>query len=137
MKDEIAEKLNELEREISNEKGDFTLWALLQRAGAQDRWDLVVSATWIENNDEEGLKYLTKKVSSRLDEKEILYISRIIILDRGNPILSKLQEKVKAQHGEIKHKPVSMQDLNLSGLEISYASISTSSSPDIQVQKAD
>jgi hypothetical protein len=45
---EFIDKYIELERSISYEKGDFSLFALFLREDAADIWDLVVAAPWIE-----------------------------------------------------------------------------------------
>ena len=51
---QLVEKLASLERDISSEKGDFSLFALFLREDAYDRWDLLVSSPWIEINEKKG-----------------------------------------------------------------------------------
>src|SRR3972149_4648130 len=62
----FIEKIAILEQSISAEKGDFVLFALFLREDAQDKWDLVVSAPWLEVNKKESLSYLTNELRSHL-----------------------------------------------------------------------
>jgi len=124
MKKETREKLALLEREVSGEKGEFSLFGLFLREDAQDedKWDLLVSALWLDDDKKEGLTYLAKEIQERLEPNEILTISRIVVLERGDPILEAIHKAVNVKHGEVEVK-----DSNFSGVQITQACISTSS----------
>jgi len=124
MKKETREKLALLEREVSDKKGEFSLFGLFLREDAQDedKWDLLVSALWLDDDKKEGLTYLAKEIQERLEPNEILTISRIVVLERGDPILEAIHKAVKVKHGEVEVK-----DSNFSGVQITQACISTSS----------
>jgi len=124
MKEETLEKLSVLEREVSDEKGDFSLFGLFLREDAQDedKWDILVSAIWLDADKKEGLAYLAKEIQERLDPDELLSISRIVVLERGNPILAAIHKAVNVKHGKVEVK-----DSNFSGVQITQACISTSS----------
>lgn len=124
MKKETREKLALLEREVSDEKGEFSLFGLFLREDAQDedKWDLLVSALWLDDDKKEGLTYLAKEIQERLEPNEILTISRIVVLERGDPILEAIHKAVNVKHGEVEVK-----DSNFSGVQITQACISTSS----------
>jgi hypothetical protein len=124
MKKETREKLALLEREVSDEKGEFSLFGLFLREDAQDedKWDLLVSALWLDDDKKEGLTYLAKEIQERLEPDEILTISRIVVLERGDPILEAIHKAVNVKHGEVEVK-----DSNFSGIQITQACISTSS----------
>ena len=124
MKKETREKLALLEREVSDEKGEFSLFGLFLREDAQDedKWDLLVSALWLDDDKKEGLTYLANEIQERLEPNEILTISRIVVLERGDPILEAIHKAVNVKHGEVEVK-----DSNFSGVQITQACISTSS----------
>jgi len=131
MKKETREKLALLEREVSDEKGEFSLFGLFLREDAQDedKWDLLVSALWLDADKKKGLAYLAKKIQKRLEPDELLSISRIVVLERGNPILEAIHRAVNVKHGKVEVK-----DSNFSGVQITQACISTSSAVDPTVK---
>ncbi|MBA7668586.1 hypothetical protein ES703_76699 [subsurface metagenome] len=109
----MLEKLASLEREVSSEKGDFSLFAVFFREDAQDMWDLLVSAPWLEADKKEGLRYLVGELQARLDAREQLSLSRAVILEEDNPVLLSLQRMVTIRHGRAE-----VRDTNFSGLQI-------------------
>ena len=96
---QMIEKLAALERHISTEKGDFSLFALLLREEAEDKWDLLIAAPWLETDKKESLAYLVNKIRAQLTTQELLSLSRIVLLEKGNPVLEALHRMVKVQHG--------------------------------------
>jgi len=124
MKKEMIDKIVSLEREISTEKGDFSLFGLFLPEDAQDKdkWDLLVAAPWIDVDKKEGLEYLAKKLQKRLEPDELLSISRIVILEKDNPVLEAIHKIVKVKHGKVE-----VENSNFFGVEITHAFISTSS----------
>lgn len=132
MKKEIREKLALLEREMSDEKGEFSLFGLFLRDDAQDedKWDLLVAAPWLDADKKEGLAYLAKEIQKQLKPDELLSISRIVVLERDNPILNAIHKVVNVRHGKVEVK-----DSNFSGIQISQACISTSSTVDPIVKR--
>ena len=124
MKKETLEKIASLEREVSGEKGEFSLFGLFLREDAQDKdkWDLLASAPWLEADKSKGLAYLAKVIQKRLEPDELLSISRIVVLERGDPILESIHKAVNVKHGKVEVK-----DSNFSGVQITQACISTSS----------
>jgi hypothetical protein len=132
MKKEIQEKLVLMEREVSAEKGDFSLFGLFLRENSQDedKWDLLVAAPWLEADKRKGLAYLAKEIQKRLEPEEILSISRIVVLEKGNPNLKNIHKAVNVKHGKVEFK-----DSNLFGLQITHAFISTSSAGNLTVSK--
>lgn len=124
MKKETREKLALLEREVSDEKGEFSLFGLFLREDAQDedKWDLLVSALWLDADKKEGLAYLAKEIQKLLEPDELLSISRIVVLERGDPTLEAIHKAVNVKHGEVEVK-----DSNFFGVQITQACISTSS----------
>jgi hypothetical protein len=132
MKKETREKLASLEREVSSEKGEFSLFGLFLREDSQDedKWDLLVAAPWLEADKKEALAYLAQKIQKHLEPDEILSISRIVVLEKGNPNLENIHKAVK-----VKQKWVELKENNLFGLPITQACISTSSAVNPTISK--
>lgn len=118
---QLVEKLVPLEHDISADKGGFALFALFLREDAQDRWDLVVSAPWIEANKKKALDYLVNQLQPRLEPRELLSISRIVLIDKDNPALESIHKAIRVEHGTTE-----VMNSNFFGLQIKHAYIITS-----------
>jgi hypothetical protein len=112
------EKLTSLLSEITREKGELTLFALFLRDNSVDMWDLVVAGPWYEKDQRAGLAYLSKKVNTRLTTPELLSLSRIIILEKDNPVLQAILDAVPPKQDKAK-----LHNFNFHGLQIKHAYI--------------
>jgi hypothetical protein len=99
----IVQKLVEIEKETSKEKGEYDLFALFLREGSV-HWDIVVSAKWVSKNKWEALTYLSKKVQDILNVEEIVQISHIAILDHNLFEVPEFLEDISVQHGSAQFK---------------------------------
>jgi len=122
---QLVEKLVTMEREISEERGTFALFALFLREDALDKWDLVASAPWLEEDKKESLAYLSDRLRSHLTDEELLSFSRIVLVDRDNPFLEAIKKAIQ-KAVSLEHGIVEVKDSNFFGLEISHAYIITS-----------
>ena len=119
--EQMVEKLALLEREVSSEKGEFVLFGLFLREDANDRWDLLVSAPWLEANERDGLRYLAGEIQSRLDVEEQLSLSRVVILEEDNQVLAAVQRTVSTSHTTIE-----VEDSVFFGMQFRRAYVITS-----------
>lgn len=117
----LVSKFIALEKEISNERGDFDLFALFLRGDAPDKWDLIVAARWFGTNDKKTLGYLAKRIRSHLKPQELLTLSRIVVLNPPDPAVSAIQSAFKIEHGSVE-----VRNSNFFGLLIKHAFIITS-----------
>ena len=118
---ELVEKLMVIEKETSTEKGDYDLFALFLREDSSNKWEILVSAGWINNNKDEALKYLAQKIQQVFTQDELFQISRIVIIEKNNPALPALQQVISIEHGAAEIK-----DSNFFGLQIKHAFLITS-----------
>src|SRR5205085_12588808 len=77
----FIDKVRSIAKEVAAERGDFVLFALVEREGSGGRWDLVVSASWFGEDKHPALDYLVGKVRAVLSTDELLSLSRIVLLD--------------------------------------------------------
>jgi hypothetical protein len=117
----IVEKLVRIEREISDEKGPFALFAFFLREDAPDLWDLIVSAPWISKDKAASLKYIARRVQEILRAEELIKLSRIVIVDQDNPALEAINRAIHIQHGSTE-----ILNGNFFGLQIKQGYIITS-----------
>lgn len=114
--EQLSQKLLDMEKEVSSQKGSFRLFGLFLREDSENKWDLVVSASWIDEDKENALQYLTNQLQQRLGKEELLRISRTVIIDKDNPFLEHLKPAFK-----IKHSSVKMENVHIDGLTIKEA----------------
>ena len=116
---ELISKFRTIEREIAQEKGPFTLFALIQGQGAWDKWDVVVAAPWTRDNLKETLDYLVEKIRKVLHKEELLKLSKIVPLDPSWDFV----EEILAEWEE--YGDVGLRNIEINGIEIKRAHILT------------
>ena len=120
MKDLINKFVN-IEKELSEDKGSFSLFALFLREDAPGVWDLVVAAPWLYLDKQEGIRIISEAIRYKLSQEELKKLSRIVIIDRENPALEGLHQAIQTEHFSIEVK-----DSNFFGLQIKHAFLITS-----------
>ena len=118
---EIIDKFKVIEKELSDERGEFNLFALFLREGSANKWDLLVSADWIIEDKSESLSVIASKVQEHLEINELLRLSRIVLINENNPALEAFHQTISVAHGSAE-----MQDIEFSGLEIKHGIVITS-----------
>jgi hypothetical protein len=124
------EALLEIERALSKEKGPFTLFALFLRAEALEKWDLVVSAPWIEKDKRSALKLLSDRVQASLSVSDLLSISRIVLADPSDPAVDAINRSVR-----VEHSTVEVRDSTFFGQQIRHAHIFASKRQPMEVRQ--
>ena len=112
-------KFAQIRDEIIATKGDLALFALFLREGVEDRWDLLVSASWLDRDEASGLRFLTKKLTAKLSEREMLELSRIVVIEQSDPGLRKLLRELTVEDGSVRE----MENTQFAGLSLSRAII--------------
>ncbi|MCZ6679869.1 MAG: hypothetical protein O7E52_21765 [Candidatus Poribacteria bacterium] len=120
MKDNaLISKFRTIEREITQEKGAFTLFALIQGEGVWDKWDVVVAAPWVRDDLKETLDYFVEKMRKVPHQEELLKVSKIVPLD---PSWDFVQEIINESN---KHGNGTLRNIEINGIEIRRAHILT------------
>ena len=128
MKD-LLDRFVELERNLSAERGDFSLFALFLREDAVDKWDLVAAAPWIEADRKVALPYITRQIQQAFNSEELTRLSRVVLIDESNPGLTAINQALTVQHGKSE-----VLNSNFFGLQIKHAYIITSQRVNIDEQ---
>ncbi len=118
---EIAEKLRDIEIELSKENGDFELFALFLRENAPDKWDLIISSDWARKDKKSVINTVVAKIKKILNAEETVKLSRIIILNKDDAALNALHGAMHVEHGVAE-----ISDSNFFGLAIKHAYLITS-----------
>lgn len=114
----------ELEAEIARKRGGFFLFALFLRDGAPDRWDLLVSAPWIDANRSDAVSYLAEEIKQRLGLEALILLSKIVVVDHDHPDVDEFLRSVQVEHGS--HE---LRDRTLFGQPVKLAYVITSRHP--------
>jgi hypothetical protein len=112
------QQLRRVMNEIAKEKGEFVLFGLFLRDEAMDKWDLVISAPWLEEGKLKGLGEFVEKMATIVGEEQLLSFSRIVTLNHDEPSLKAILGEV-----QVENDFVEMKGNNLFGLPINHAYI--------------
>ena len=118
---EQAEKLQKVEKSLSESKGPFELFALFLREDSPNKWDLLISADWARANKKAALNAIIEEIRKVLTDQELLMLSRIIILDKDDAALKAIHQAMRVEHGLAE-----ILDSNFFGLTIKHAYLITS-----------
>ena len=107
----IVEKLLHIEKQTSEEKGPYILFALFLREDSPDRWDLLVSAPWVSEDKYKAIEYLADALKRTLQPAELIRLSRIVPIETDNPALNSLHKAVQVEHGIVEMKNCDFFDM--------------------------
>lgn len=110
---------------MAEEKGSFRLFALFLREDAPDVWDLLISASWAEANKGDALQYVVSKLKDVATTDELSKLSRVVIIEKAQPIVAVIQSAIHAEHGLAEFR-----DCTFSSMQIKHAYIITSQRDD-------
>ena len=116
----VAEKLRQIEVEISADKGKFNLFALIEREDSLGKWDVVVSANWADDERKELINAIALKIREKLSEDEQLMLSRIVTLSQSDALVRSLN-MIGVEHGMAR-----LSNNNFNGIIIKEAYLITS-----------
>lgn len=98
---EFVAALEQIERELSQQRGSFTLFAIFERQDIPSRWDLVISAPWVEENNEQAMRLLAAEMKKRLPSTDVGRVSRIVLLDSNESSVRAITSEHHVEHGRI------------------------------------
>lgn len=127
---QLAEKIQQFEKEVSMQKGDFLFCALILRDRSHARWDLVLSAPWFETKRSNTLKYLISRLEKNLSKKELSQISKIVLLDPSDQFLVDIARAIRniASAVHVEHGLIEISNCVFDGIEIDHMYLITSKS---------
>src|SRR5258705_12361298 len=103
---DLIERFIQLERTLTQERGEFGLFALFLRedagaglgtcgySGYSAKWDLIAAAQWIEVDRKEALSYITRNIQRVFTPTELSQLSRIVLIDLTNPEVAAINRAV-------------------------------------------
>jgi len=117
---DFVDRVIKVEKHLAKKQGEFTLFALFEREDVPNKWDVVVSAAWIDKNERRGREIVAIQLRKGLSNSQILSLSRVIVVGKNDPAL-KVLRAIATQH-----QKVEVTDCIFFGLKIRHAYIITS-----------
>lgn len=118
----LVQKLQRVQNEIAQEKGDLVLCALVLRRTAPAAWDIVLSAYWFEKKRSKTLDYVVGKLQKTFSRKEMLAISRIVLLDPSDSFVTQITRAFVVEAGSV----ADLQNTRINELDIRHMYILSS-----------
>lgn len=87
---EIINKVKSLIKELEKEHGPLTICAFFLRDGDLEKWDIIISAPWLNPAEMQSYKTVSSKLQNSLSDAELVQFSRIVILNQDDPVVSYL-----------------------------------------------
>ena len=97
----IVGKLQLLLQDLEQTYGDVLVFALFLPDEPLERWDLVVAAPWLDSATD-AYKIVAGGVQRALSGREIIQMSRVVIVKSTEPAVSFLQDTYDVPHGSFK-----------------------------------
>lgn len=93
------EKLKKILVDLESEKGPILVFALFLRVDPLEKWDIVISASWLDPNDISSYKIISEKIQKNLSPTELVQLARIVILANDDPVVLFLQNSQSVLNG--------------------------------------
>lgn len=113
-----VEKFRRVMEAVGAERGEFVFFGLFLREEALDKWDVVISAPWLDADNLKALREFVEKVTTIVGKQELLTLSRIVPLDQHDPNLDAVLQAVQVDNG-----PLELWHPDFFGLDIRRAYI--------------
>lgn len=104
-------RLRKAMRHISSKKGDFTLFALFKRENGLGKWDLIVSAPWLEGANLETRGELVDLLGKSMGRKSFIDLARVEPIPGNNPTIKFILKNYPVDDGELRIPTTGLFDL--------------------------
>jgi hypothetical protein len=103
---EIIEKLKVVIKNLEQKRGPLLIYALFLREDSLEKWDIIIAASWLNPKEMESYKTVSNELQEFLSASELVQISRIVLLNQDDPIVSFLLDLETVKNGGYKELPV-------------------------------
>lgn len=101
---EIIEHLKSVIKKLEIE-GPLLICAMFLREDSLEKWDIIIAATWLSSVEMKSYKIVSTELQNTLNPSELVQISRIVILDQDDPVVSFLLDLETIKNGGYKGLP--------------------------------
>jgi len=118
MNQKLLNKFCQVERQLSEQKGPFKLFALIELEEVPGQWDVVMSSKELPDRDMETLRFVVNKIYAIVSKKEIVKVSRVILLNVDEPFVTEMEQFLSKIHN-----PTEIFNCEIDHLKIKQAHI--------------
>lgn len=93
----LVERLQTAEKAIASERGPFVLFVLAEREEAPGKWDLLVSAPWLDTS-REGVQQMVDGLKTYLTPADWVQLASITPLPVSMEYVQQIARKYDVQH---------------------------------------
>ncbi len=87
---EIIEKLKLMIKDLEKVHGPLLICAIFLRDGDLNKWDIIISASWLNPTEMQSYKLISSKLQETLNEAELVQFSRMVLLAAEDSVVSYL-----------------------------------------------
>lgn len=113
-------KFRNIEGKVANKLGEFVLFGLFLPEDAPNKWDLVISATWLKRDDVAMLKNISQIINQELGD-DIVKLSKIVVVEPSDAFVKATNATINVRNGNVE-----FVNCEFDGLQIKHAFIITS-----------
>lgn len=92
----FALKFKTIESRINEIFGEFCLFALFLPDERPSKWDLVVSAPWLNRSDIDKMRGISEILNEELGD-EIVKLSRVVVLEPKSDFVQELNKRIRIE----------------------------------------
>lgn len=118
---DLVSEFVKIEKKIAKENGGFTLFGIFQRESPEEKWDVVVSAPWLNRNERKNWLYIIESIESVLGKQGLLKLSKVELLDDKDHFVKAVNSAFN-----VEHKPVEIWNRTFNGISVDHGYIITS-----------
>ena len=97
----LSAALEKAMHDIASKKGDFWLFAMVMRSETSGRWELVVSAPWLEAGKLKAVGEFVRLMSRSIGDEPLQEFTRIATLPRDSEFLKFVLDNVGSVDREV------------------------------------
>jgi len=113
----LTQKMSHIVKYLTDKQGHFKLFALFLRDNSPHNWDVVVSAQWIDKNEQEALKLISQQLTSQLTKNELISLSHIVTIKTNDENLKQIRQFIPVKD----NSTAEIQNSSFFGLDIKQA----------------
>ena len=99
---ELIIKVKSVIKNLEKEHGPLLICALFLRDGDLEKWDIIMSAPWLNPTEMQSYKIVSSKLQESLNDAELVHFSRVVLLNKEDPVISYLQGLETISNGGFK-----------------------------------
>jgi len=97
--EQIIKKIKNAINSLESENDLLLICALFLREEPLEKWDIIISAPWLNPKELESYKKVSSKFQEFLTDSELLKFSRIVLLDQNDPVITYLLDLKSIKNG--------------------------------------